>query len=135
VDVDMKIAIIVIGFLLGEAAMSQTAHAGFPADGNFKMQPISTDHWYFYDEIHWYIKAPDKWQHLMGSYASTKILIRVLDDKLSSATAVFLGGILRELDDGLREGWSNRDLLMDALGVTAAALDEPRSSRGWRVRQ
>ncbi len=131
----MKIAIIVIGFLLGEAAMSQTAHAGFPADGNFKMQPISTDHWYFYDEIHWYIKAPDKWQHLMGSYASTKILIRVLDDKLSSATAVFLGGILRELDDGLREGWSNRDLLMDALGVTAAALDEPRSSRGWRVRQ
>lgn len=131
----MKIAIIVIGFLLGEAAMSQTAHAGFPADGNFKMQPISTDHWYFYDEIHWYIKAPDKWQHLMGSYASTKIFIRVLDDKLSSATAVFLGGILRELDDGLREGWSNRDLLMDALGVTAAALDEPRSSRGWRVRQ
>lgn len=91
----MKIAIIVIGFLLGEAAMSQTAHAGFPADGNFKMQPISTDHWYFYDEIHWYIKAPDKWQHLMGSYASTKIFIRVLDDKLSSATAVFLGGILK----------------------------------------
>lgn len=116
---------IAIGFLLAGLATSQTAHASFPADGKFKMQPISTDHWYFYDETHWYIKAPDKWQHLMGSYASTKISIRVLDDKLSSATAVFLGGILKELDDGLREGWSIRDLLMDALGVTAAALDRP----------
>lgn len=121
----MKIAVFAIGFLLGGMAMSQTAHAGFPADGKFKMQPIQTDHWYFYDEIHWYIKAPDKWQHLMGSYASTKIFNKVRDDKLSAATAVFLGGILKELDDGLREGWSIRDLLMDALGVTAAALDKP----------
>ena len=97
--------------------------AGFPADGKFKMQPSAQDTWYYYDNIHWYITAPDKWQHLMGSYASTKLLNVALNDKLTAAAGVFLAGILKELDDSYREGWSVKDLMMDAIGVSAAALD------------
>lgn len=121
----MKTVVITIGFLLASMTLARTAQAGFPSDGQFKMQPVQDDLWYYYDEFHWYIKAPDKWQHMMGSYASTKIFDSILNDKLSSATAVLLGGILKELDDSLREGWSIRDLLMDVVGVTAAALDKP----------
>ena len=58
------------------------AMAGFPANGKLKMQPIAGDRWYYYDEHHWYIKAPDKWQHLMGSYASTKVLKIAPEDDL-----------------------------------------------------
>ena len=102
---------------------SNTAQAGFPHNGKFKMQPASEDTWYYYDNIHWYLKAPDKWQHLMGSYASTKVFTAAFDDKITAATAVLLGGVLKELDDALREGWSIKDLAMDALGVGAAVLD------------
>jgi hypothetical protein len=99
------------------------AQAGFPVDGKFKMQPASRDTWYYYDDVHWYIQAPDKWQHLMGSYASTKLLNAALKDRLTAATAVFLAGMLKELDDSYREGWSVKDVLMDAIGVGAAVCD------------
>ena len=114
----------VLVFMAGAILYSQPhAQAGFPADGKFKMKPADQDVWYYYDDIHWYIKAPDKWQHLMGSYASTKLLNAALNDRLTAATAVFLAGILKELDDSYREGWSVKDLMMDAIGVSAAVLD------------
>jgi len=107
-------------------APGRTAIAGFPANGKFKMQPLQNDPWYYYDNQHWYIKAPDKWQHLMGSYASTKVLKLALEDDLSAAAAVLIGGVMKEVDDAMREGWSVRDLMMDFLGVSAAVLDTPR---------
>jgi hypothetical protein len=112
--------VLVTGCPLGTAA-----RAAFPPDGKFKMQPLAQDRWYYYDDIHWYIKAPDKWQHLMGSYASTKILRRALGDDVTAASAVLIGGVLKELDDALREGWSVRDLMMDFMGVSAAVFDTP----------
>jgi hypothetical protein len=112
--------------LLVAGMAGNTAHAAFPPDGKFKMQPLAQDRWYYYDDIHWYIKAPDKWQHLMGSYASTKVLQATLKDDVTAASAVLIGGVLKELDDALREGWSVRDLMMDLLGVSAAVLDTPR---------
>ena len=115
--------------------MSQTAHAGFPADGKFKMQPIKSDHWYFYDEIHWYIKAPDKWQHMMGSYASTKIFDRVLNDKLSAATAVFLGGILKELRRWSERGLEHSRPAHGCVGCDRSGFGQTRSAFSWHVQQ
>jgi hypothetical protein len=121
-------ALLVASALLASALVATfpgRAQAGFPADGRFKMQPAAADTWFYYDNVHWYLKAPDKWQHMMGSYASTKLLSSALGDNLSAATAVLLGGVLKELDDALREGWSIKDLIMDAVGVSAAVLDRP----------
>lgn len=114
-----------VAVVLLVAGCGDPAAAGFPANGKFKMQPIAEDRWYYYDDHHWYIKAPDKWQHLMGSYASTKVLQVALEDDLSAAAAVLIGGVLKEVDDAMREGWSVRDLMMDLLGVSAAVLDTP----------
>jgi hypothetical protein len=116
-------AMLILALMLG---LGRTARAGFPVNGKFKMQPLESDLWYYYDHQHWYIKAPDKWQHLMGSYASTKVLKLALEDDLSAAAAVLIGGVMKELDDALREGWSVRDLMMDFVGVSAAVLDTPR---------
>ena len=84
----MKFVVLAAGIILGSVALAQTAQASFPSDGKFKMQPIKDDLWYYYDEFHWYIKAPDKWQHMMGSYASTKVFNSVIDDKLLSNISI-----------------------------------------------
>ena len=39
---------------------------------------------------------------------------------------MLIGGVLKEVDDAMREGWSVRDLIMDLVGVSAAVLDTPR---------
>ena len=118
--------LILLGMVTLVGPLGSTAVAAYPADGRFKMLPLSKDQWYFYDNENWYLKAPDKWQHMMGSYASTKLLRAALDDDLAAAATVIIGGVLKELDDALREGWSIRDLLMDAVGVSAAVFDRPR---------
>jgi len=94
----------------------------YPRDGQFKQQSIDRDVWYYPGDEDWTIKAPDKWQHMMGSYASAEVFSLVMDDKLAGGV-VFALGILKEVEDGYREGWSIRDIFMDAAGVGASLLN------------
>jgi hypothetical protein len=73
----------------------------YPKDGNFKQLSPDRDPWYFVDEKNWYIMGP------------------VTNPYLSAGVVAFLG-IAKEYDDAYREGWSNRDLLMDLLGIASA---------------
>lgn len=91
----------------------------YPRDGRFKLLSPSRDPWYFTDEKNWYFAGPDKWQHFSGCYLGQKLLSQHLNPYISAGLIAFLG-MAKEYDDAYREGWSNRDLLMDFLGIFAA---------------
>lgn len=91
----------------------------YPKDGRFKQLSPGRDPWYFMDEQNWYLAAPDKWQHFSGCYLGQKLLSQYLNRYFTAGLIAFLG-IAKEYDDAYREGWSNRDLLMDFLGIFAA---------------
>ena len=91
----------------------------YPRDGRFKQLSPSRDHWYFVDEKNWYFAGPDKWQHFSGCYLGQKFLSQYLNPYISAGLIAFIG-TAKEYDDAYREGWSNRDLLMDFLGIFAA---------------
>jgi len=91
----------------------------YPRDGRFKQLSPSRDPWYFVDEKNWYFAGPDKWQHFSGCYLGQKLLSQYLNHYFSAGLIAFLG-IAKEYDDAYREGWSNRDLFMDFLGIFAA---------------
>ncbi len=88
----------------------------YPRDGKFKQLHPQRDSWFYVDYERWDIKAPDKWQHFTGSYLSQKLLSRHLNQYLSASLIMGLG-IVKEYEDGYREGWSPRDLAADFLGV------------------
>ncbi len=95
--------------------------SGYPRDGKFKQLPAKADRWFYTDQKRWPIKAPDKWQHFSGCYLSQKLL----QNKLGKLNAFLLTesvGVLKEIDDGYREGWSTRDLIVDNLGILGALL-------------
>ena len=91
----------------------------YPKNGVFKRLPDSKDYWYYVDRNNWEIVAPDKWVHMMGSMSSTALLSQMMN-KYAAGALVLSFGIYKEYDDGYREGWSYRDVIMDALGVTAS---------------
>ena len=91
----------------------------YPRDGRFKQLSPSRDSWYFVDEKNWYFAGPDKWQHFSGCYLGQKLLSQYLNPYISAGLIAFIG-MAKEYDDAYREGWSNRDLLMDFLGIFAA---------------
>ena len=92
-----------------------------PSDGRFKQQQNKNDPW-CYTGADWKFKAPDKWQHMMGSFAGVETFSLFMDDRLAGGL-VFGLGILKEVGDGYREGWSIRDIFMDAAGVSASLLN------------
>ena len=100
----------------------------YPKDGVFKRLHESKDWWYYVDDINWDIKAPDKWVHMMGSMTSSMLLGRVVN-KYAAGALVFAFGVYKEYDDGYREGWSYRDLIADAVGITASLT----ANKGYRI--
>ncbi len=119
------LATLVIIMLLQPSLQAIGKYQDHPKDGNFKRMPSAQDHWYFFDNQRWYIKAPDKFQHMMGSFALTEISSRVVDDYLA-AGMVFGIGLYKEYDDGMREGWSPRDLLMNTFGIAASLVNNEK---------
>ncbi|MEW5995297.1 MAG: hypothetical protein AB1744_13025, partial [Candidatus Zixiibacteriota bacterium] len=101
---------------------STSAAGSYPKQGGFKKLPTHKDKWYQVDNINWYIKAPDKWTHFMGSYALTELTGEIVRDKALAGMITFGLGILKEMDDAYREGWSDRDLYMDFGGVASSLL-------------
>jgi hypothetical protein len=96
-----------------------------PKDGRFKQISSDSDKWYFFDNQNWYIKAPDKFQHMMGSYTLSRIGDQFMDKYLAGGVVLGLG-LYKEYDDGLREGWSPRDLLMNVFGVVAGVINNEK---------
>ena len=110
---------IVISIVTG-VCFTPTAKAGkYPKNGIFKRLPDAKDYWYYVDNNNWEIKAPDKWTHMMGSMGSTSVLSRFMN-KYAAGALVFSFGLYKEYDDAFREGWSYRDIIADALGITAS---------------
>ena len=103
-------------------APTDVAAKSYPRDGRFKQLPSSQDSWYFIDWENWYIKAPDKWTHFMGSYALTEVIHAVVRKKRLAGLISLGFGIAKEFDDAYREGWSTRDLYMDVGGVASSIL-------------
>ncbi len=114
---------IAIGLIL---LVASSASAGkYPKNGVFKRLPDSRDQWFYVDKNNWEIEAPDKWTHMMGSMGSTAALSRFMN-KYAAGALVMTFGLYKEYDDAYREGWSYRDIIMDALGVTASMTANDR---------
>lgn len=96
----------------------------YPRDGKFKRLSSKNDPWFYVDEANWDIKNPDKWQHFTGCYVSQKLLSRHMN-KYFSGLLLFSIGLYKEYEDAYREGWSSRDLAVDALGILTAIYDRP----------
>ena len=114
----LLIPALVFMLMPSEAAVAKS----FPRDGRLKQLPFYKDQWYFIDNGNWYIKAPDKWTHFMGSYALTEVTHSVVKDKLWAGAISFGLGLVKEFDDAWREGWSRRDIYMDFGGVASSVL-------------
>lgn len=110
--------------------LNSSAVAGFPgfthpSDGRFKFQRY--DPWLYTDES-WDLKMPDKAAHFYGSYALERLSHDVTKDELMSSSFVIGFGIGKEILDGYREGFSFRDILADALGVSSSVFNRGSES-------
>ena len=118
-----SVAIIVI-VLVGVVLLwsGDVCGKSYPRDGSFKELSFSRDPWYFVDTQNWYIKAPDKWVHFMGSYALTEVTSKVVGENIWAGIISFGLGLVKEYDDGYREGWSRRDIYMDFGGMASSLI-------------
>jgi len=122
--VGLLILAITFALLPSETAVAKS----FPRDGRLKQLPFYNDQWYHIDNRNWYIKAPDKWVHFMGSYALTEVTHGIVKNRLWAGAITFGLGLVKEYDDAWREGWSRRDIYMD-LGGVASSLFMPEKVR------
>ena len=120
-----KVTILSILFLLLSNGLSYAWN--YPRDGRFKQLVPQSDPWFYVDEVNWDIKAPDKWQHFTGSYVSQKLLSKHMNKYLSGLLLLSVG-VYKEYEDAYREGWSARDLAIDALGILSAMYDRPSAT-------
>ncbi|MCI0405803.1 MAG: hypothetical protein L0Z48_12400 [candidate division Zixibacteria bacterium] len=111
--------------LLGATQIEAGFWSSYPRDGRFKQLPARADMWYYVDDEHWAIRAPDKWQHYIGCYVSQRLLQQKIG-KWKAFLVIESLGILKEIDDGYREGWSPRDLIVDNLGILGALVSGDR---------
>jgi hypothetical protein len=112
--------ILFVSFVLTDLAFGWN----YPRDGKLKQLSPQSDPWFFVDEEHWDIKNPDKWQHFTGSYVSQKLLSKRMNKYFSGLLLLSIG-VYKEYEDAYREGWSARDLAVDALGIFSAMYDRP----------
>ncbi len=117
-----KVAVLSILFLLLSNCVCYAWN--YPRDGRFKRLVSEKDPWFYVDEERWDIKAPDKWQHFTGCYVSQKLLSRHMNRYLSGLLILSVG-FYKEYEDAYREGWSRRDLAVNALAVLSALYDRP----------
>lgn len=117
-----KITILSILFLLLSNGLCYAWN--YPRDDRFKRLSSKSDAWFYVDEEHWDIKAPDKWQHFTGCYVSQKLLSKHMNKYLSGLLILSVG-LYKEYEDAYREGWSARDLAVDVLGILSAMYDRP----------
>ncbi|MFH1701294.1 MAG: hypothetical protein ABIE07_11990 [Candidatus Zixiibacteriota bacterium] len=119
----MKKCLVYLIAVFGMSIFCGTVMAkSYPRDARFKELSFHKDKWYFIDHKNWYIKAPDKWTHFMGSRAVAEVTAAAINDKTWGSVIALGFGLLKEVDDGYREGWSKRDIYMDVGGITSFLL-------------
>ncbi len=62
----MRKRVLTLLIVLTVAIPSSSNAWNYPRDGRFKQPSLENDAWFFVDDAHWDIKAPDKWQHFTG---------------------------------------------------------------------
>ncbi len=80
-----------------------------PRDGQFKFVTPKDDLWYYVNSNQIAFQSPDKWQHYMGNF----LLARPVESVIGRWPTIALftsANVLKEVEDGYREGLSVRDL-------------------------
>lgn len=110
-------AVAALFFLILFLVTTRESHGwNYPKDGRWKVLSSQCDPWFYVDNENWDIKAPDKYVHFTGNQVGAKLLRDRLGAPLTIALLMSLN-IYKEHHDAYREGWSNRDLLVDVLGL------------------
>jgi hypothetical protein len=90
-----------------------------PRDGQFKMVSPGQDSWYYVNPALFQFQTPDKWQHFMGNF----LFIKPAEKAIGRWPAIALFSsvnILKEIEDGYREGASVRDLGIGIAGMISS---------------
>jgi hypothetical protein len=99
------------------------AEAGFlfshSRQNAFKFTTARQDPWFYCDHNEYLIQSPDKWQHYMSNYLFYRPTEKIIGRW--QAVALFTSlDVIKEIEDGYREGASIRDFTADILGMLAA---------------
>lgn len=107
------------GFILA-ILISSTGFAGiffsYPRDGRFKFVTPSNDPWYYLNPSQLEFQTPDKWQHYMGNYLFCSPSEKFIG-KWPTIVLFTSINILKEIEDGYREGASVKDLGVGFAGM------------------
>jgi hypothetical protein len=100
--------------------ISSNAMAGIffshPRDGRFKFVTPGDDPWYYLNPGQLEFQTPDKWQHYMGNYLFCSPSEKLIG-KWPTIVLFTSINILKELEDGYREGASVKDLGVGFAGM------------------
>lgn len=106
--------------LLLAVLISSTSAAGIffshPRDGNFKFVSPGSDPWYYVNPGQFEFQTPDKWQHYMGNYLFCSPSERLIG-KWPTIVLFASINVLKEVEDGYREGVSVKDLGVGFAGM------------------
>jgi hypothetical protein len=91
----------------------------YPRDGHFKFAPSEMDRWYYLNPNQIEFQTPDKWQHYMGNYLFAGLSEKAIG-KWPTVVIFTSLNVLKEVEDGYREGASFKDLSVGLLGMIAS---------------
>ncbi|OGC95510.1 MAG: hypothetical protein A2W25_01180 [candidate division Zixibacteria bacterium RBG_16_53_22] len=109
-------------FLLAFLLCSQSFAGIFfshPRDGQFKFVSPSEDYWYYVNPDQFAFQTPDKWQHFMGNFLLAKPAEKMIG-RWPTVALFSSVNILKEIEDGYREGASVRDLGVGFAGMLSS---------------
>ena len=90
-----------------------------PREGQFKFVSPGEDYRYYVNADQLAFQTPDKWQHFMGNF----LLAKPTEKKIGRWPTIALFSsvnILKEFEDGYREGASVRDLGVGIAGMLSS---------------
>ena len=90
-----------------------------PRDGQFKFVSPSEDYWYYVNSDQFAFQTPDKWQHFMGNFLLAKPTEKMIG-RWPTVALFSSVNILKEIEDGYREGASVRDLGVGIAGMISS---------------
>jgi hypothetical protein len=94
-----------------------------PRQGQFRFVPPGNDSWYYVNSNQIAFQTPDKWQHYMGNYLLARPVEKILG-KWPTIALFTSANVLKEVEDGYREGASIRDLGVGISGMLLALINQ-----------
>jgi hypothetical protein len=90
-----------------------------PRDGVFKFVSGGQDPWYYLNPTQLAFQTPDKWQHYMGNFLFASPSEKLIG-KWPTIILFASLNVLKEVEDGYREGASVRDLGVGIAGMLSS---------------